>query len=249
MVVAAVPEAEGEDKSGPLNAARGVVARSSNAITSSQAAFGLLRHLVSGSKLRFQREGFDLDLTYILPSMIALGLPSTGVEQIYRNPISEVRQFMDKYHPRRYVVVNLCDEREYSDEEFPDAVVLRYPFADHHPPALLALYNFCVQAYQFLKKHTDNVMAVHCKAGKGRTGVMICRRVGDAHLARCRRARCSSPRMRALEWTCERAEITCSRVHPPWRAATCYTRSSRGAATPITPFDNSAPDGLLMATR
>lgn len=134
-----------------------------------------LRQLVSGSKMRFQREGYDLDLTYVLPRLIALGLPAySALEQIYRNPISEVRSFLDHYHGQRYAIVNLCDERDYADVEFPLASVLRYPFPDHHPPALPALYNFCVWAYQYLRRDEANVVAVHCKAGKGRTGVMIC---------------------------------------------------------------------------
>lgn len=51
-----------------------------------------LRKLVSGSKQRFQRDGFDLDLTYVQPQLIALGLPASGlIEPLYRNPLSEVR--------------------------------------------------------------------------------------------------------------------------------------------------------------
>jgi len=92
-----------------------------------------LRQLVSGSKQRFQREGFDLDLTYVLPRVIALGLPaSSAIEQLYRNPIAEVRDFFNRYHAS-YTLVNLCDERDYGDDEFPDAILMRYPFPDHHP--------------------------------------------------------------------------------------------------------------------
>ena len=83
---------------------------------------------------------------------------------------------MDRYHREHYAIVNLCDERDYGDGEFPEATVLRYPFSDHHTPALAALFNFCVRAHQYLTQQGGNVMAVHCKAGKGRTGVMICRR-------------------------------------------------------------------------
>ncbi len=37
-----------------------------------------------------RREDFDLDLTYITPRVIAMGLPSFGVEAQYRNQGSEV---------------------------------------------------------------------------------------------------------------------------------------------------------------
>ena len=52
-----------------------------------------LRALVSGSKLRYQADGFDLDLCYLSPQLLALGLPASGViEPLYRNPRSGVRR-------------------------------------------------------------------------------------------------------------------------------------------------------------
>ena len=59
-------------------------------------------------------------------------------------------------------------------EEWPGAArVLRYPFADHHAPALRALHAFCERAAAFTREDAQRLIAVHCKAGKGRTGVMI----------------------------------------------------------------------------
>jgi hypothetical protein len=45
---------------------------------------------------------------------------------------------------------------------------------DHNPTDLIMMLEFCVDAYLYLAQHEDNVIAVHCKAGKGRTGLMIC---------------------------------------------------------------------------
>ena len=49
----------------------------------------------------------------------------------------------------------------------------RYPFPDHNPPPMELILPCCQHIHSFLQKHDDNVVAVHCKAGKGRTGLMI----------------------------------------------------------------------------
>jgi hypothetical protein len=67
-----------------------------------------VRGLVSMKKIRFQRGGFDLDLTYITPQLIAMGFPSKGREAIYRNPRSAVHRFFATYHPGQVRVYNLC---------------------------------------------------------------------------------------------------------------------------------------------
>ena len=48
-----------------------------------------------------------------------------------------------------------------------------FPFDDHNPCALAVIEKFCTSVDTYLALHPDNVIAVHCKAGKGRTGTMI----------------------------------------------------------------------------
>ena len=84
-----------------------------------------------------------------------------------------MKRFLDKRHPGRYCVFNLCQEKRYAAAKF-DGNVVEVPMLDHHPPTLAQLKFFCHALSKWLLQHPDNVAAVHCKGGKGRTGVMIC---------------------------------------------------------------------------
>ena len=131
----------------------------------------LVRQLVSKAKNRFCFDEFDLDLTYITPKIIAMGKPSTSIEGMYRNKLEDVQEFFNKRHPNHYKVYNLCEENCYPDNTFYAQGF--YPFQDHEAPPLDLIYPFCEDAKKFLDESEENVVAVHCKAGKGRTGTFI----------------------------------------------------------------------------
>jgi hypothetical protein len=65
-----------------------------------------LRTLVSSGRRRFNDDDFDLDLTYITPRVIAMALPSFGVESAFRNPASEVQRFLRAKHPDQFLIVS-----------------------------------------------------------------------------------------------------------------------------------------------
>ena len=131
-----------------------------------------IRALVSKKKIRYRLNGFDLDLTYITPRIIAMGFPSDDMEQVYRNPYIDVYRLLQTQHSSKYNVYNLCAERDYDSALFHQRVY-RFPFDDHNAPALASILGFCQHASAWLAADVDNVVAIHCKAGKGRTGVMI----------------------------------------------------------------------------
>uniref|UniRef100_A0A7S1TU70 Phosphatidylinositol 3,4,5-trisphosphate 3-phosphatase and dual-specificity protein phosphatase PTEN n=1 Tax=Phaeomonas parva TaxID=124430 RepID=A0A7S1TU70_9STRA len=131
-----------------------------------------IRQLVSKRKRRYKQDGFDLDLSYVADRIVAMGYPSLGVEAIYRNPMDEVQRFFNTKHPHRYRIYNLCSERAYDLTGKFDKVE-RFPFDDHNPCALEVVQEFCASVESYLAEHDDNVVGIHCKAGKGRTGLLV----------------------------------------------------------------------------
>jgi len=102
-----------------------------------------------------------------------MGYPSEGKEGVYRNPLSEVRKFFKKFHDGHYRVYNLCSEKKYPASKFEGERVAEYPFDDHNPPPFDLMVPFCQDVEAYLKEDKENVVAIHCKAGKGRTGTTI----------------------------------------------------------------------------
>ncbi|CAI5716531.1 unnamed protein product [Peronospora farinosa] len=122
-----------------------------------------LRAAVSGSRVRYMQDGFDLDLTYITPKLIAMGYPASGVEKTYRNDINEVSTFLNSRHPNAYRVYNLS-ERNYDYNKF-EGRVSECGFPDHHPPPLQLLLDIMNDMIQWVAKSPKHVVVVHCLAG------------------------------------------------------------------------------------
>ncbi|EKX48545.1 hypothetical protein GUITHDRAFT_51991, partial [Guillardia theta CCMP2712] len=139
-----------------------------------------LRTAVSQNKRRYKKHGYDLDLTYITNRVIAMSAPAFGGHTAYRNDIHVVARFLSLRHHGKFFVFNLCDTYTSSDGSMgnyhPQMLynqVQRIPFEDHAPPLLAELIYFCQEASSWLQRDRKNVVVVHCKGGKGRTGVMI----------------------------------------------------------------------------
>jgi phosphatidylinositol-3,4,5-trisphosphate 3-phosphatase/dual-specificity protein phosphatase PTEN len=115
-------------------------------------------------------------MAYVTKRVIAMGYPATGFESVYRNSLAEVIRFFNTYHNDNVKVYNLCLEKEriYEKKFFNKSLVGLFPSKDHNPCPIKLILEFCVDIILYLIKNPNGVAAIHCKAGKGRTGVMIC---------------------------------------------------------------------------
>ena len=70
---------------------------------------------------------------------------------------------------------NFCprSENEY-DAAYFNNQVSRFPFPDHHPPPLSMIPLVTRTMHDWLNQNDKNVVVIHCKAGKGRSGTMCC---------------------------------------------------------------------------
>ena len=105
-----------------------------------------------------------------------MAYPGNGMEGTYRNNILDVSAMLNEYHRGHFCIYNLSG-RKYDhslfDEKNPECVQDWCYFPDHNPPPLPLLFELLLHMHRFLMADSQNVVIVHCLAGKGRTGTLI----------------------------------------------------------------------------
>jgi protein-tyrosine phosphatase len=119
-----------------------------------------IKHKVSQNRKRYIDEKYDLDLSYITPKIIAMGLPSSGINAYYRNDENEVAEFLKEKHNEKFMIWNLS-MKDYDIEKF-DNQVLSFGFPDHHNPPISTLFQIVKSIDSWINAGTDNVAVVHC---------------------------------------------------------------------------------------
>ncbi|XP_076922319.1 phosphatidylinositol 3,4,5-trisphosphate 3-phosphatase and protein-tyrosine-phosphatase PTEN1-like [Bidens hawaiensis] len=132
-----------------------------------------IRRLVSQKRRRLLVGGYDLDMSYITPRILAMSFPAERMMAIYRNPMWQVKEVLEMRHRGHYKVYNLCIEEEYDPSHF-NGFLERYPFDDNHVPPLALIKGLCESVNSWLSSDPKNIVVIHCMAGKGRTGLMVC---------------------------------------------------------------------------
>lgn len=112
------------------------------------------RKLVSGKKRRFERAGWNLDLTYITNRIIACGFPATGAAGLYRNKRADLLDFFEAHHADMLKVYNLCAEQDmwYDQHAMRKFSIGRYCFPDHNVCRLRRMFDCCLDAALFLQR-------------------------------------------------------------------------------------------------
>mmetsp|Transcript_82900 Transcript_82900/g.257802 ORF Transcript_82900/g.257802 Transcript_82900/m.257802 type:complete len:608 (+) Transcript_82900:74-1897(+) len=136
-----------------------------------------MRRITGENKRRFvsQEHDFDLDLVYVTPRLISMSVPAAGpITRLYRNPLHEVVRFFETFHAECYLVVNACPELPYPSIAFQTGLVELFDVQDHAPPLMSQVVHFLHMALAWTAADAENVLAVHCRGGKGRTGSFCC---------------------------------------------------------------------------
>ncbi|MES1909144.1 MAG: hypothetical protein MHM6MM_001942 [Cercozoa sp. M6MM] len=117
---------------------------------------------------------YDLDLSYITPRLIAMGVPCTGLASLYRNNLQHVADFLNTHHRDHFHIFNVHYESgaKYDYSKFNNRV-LEAGWPDHQAPPLCHLTDLCARMQRYLDSHPENTAVIHCRAGKGRTGTLI----------------------------------------------------------------------------
>jgi len=104
-----------------------------------------------------------------------MGFPSEKGEAFYRNPMPEVYRFFETLHQNNYYIYNLCAEKEriYDPSKF-HGRLKHFPFYDHNAPPINLIAECCIDIHAWLQEDEEHMVGIHCKAGKGRTGLIIC---------------------------------------------------------------------------
>ncbi|KAI4352516.1 hypothetical protein L6164_006759 [Bauhinia variegata] len=132
-----------------------------------------IRNLVSKQRRRLLIAGYDLDMSYITDRILAMSFPAERMRAMYRNPLWQVKSVLDLRHYEHYKIYNLCIEENYDPTNFHGRVE-SYPFDDNHVPSLEMIKTFCRSVDSWLSSDPKNIAVIHCMAGKGRTGLMVC---------------------------------------------------------------------------
>ncbi|XP_056292724.1 tensin-1 isoform X5 [Pseudoliparis swirei] len=125
----------------------------------------------SASLLQALEEGYELDLVYITERIISVSFPGGVEEPGYAANLREVASMLRSKHGHSYLLFNLSEKRYDISQLNPK--VLDFGWPDHHAPALDKICSICKAMDTWLSADSHNVVVIHNKGNRGRTGVVV----------------------------------------------------------------------------
>ncbi|KAL7991823.1 hypothetical protein Chor_016079 [Crotalus horridus] len=113
----------------------------------------------------------ELDLVYVTERIIAVNFASLSEEQTFCSNLKEVAQMLKSKHGDNYLLLNLSERRH--DISKLHCKVLDFGWPDLHTPALEKICSICKAMDTWLNADPHNVVVLHNKGNRGRTGVVI----------------------------------------------------------------------------
>ncbi|XP_077176740.1 tensin-1 isoform X6 [Paroedura picta] len=113
----------------------------------------------------------ELDLVYVTERIIAVNFASSSEEQTFCSNLKEVAQMLKSKHGDSYLLFNLSERRH--DISKLHSKVLDFGWPDLHTPALEKICSVCKAMDTWLNADPHNVVVLHNKGNRGRTGVVI----------------------------------------------------------------------------
>ncbi|KAM4560094.1 tensin-1 isoform 2-T2 [Odontesthes bonariensis] len=125
----------------------------------------------SQSAVQAMEDGYEVDLVYITERIISVSFPGGADERSYSTNLKEVATMLRSKHGEHYLVLNLSEWR--SDLSQLNHKVLEFGWPDHHAPALDKICSMCKAIDMWLSGDPHNVVVLHNKGDRGRTGVVV----------------------------------------------------------------------------
>ncbi|KAF6722240.1 Tensin [Oryzias melastigma] len=123
------------------------------------------------SVVQTMEESYEVDLVYITERIISLSFPGNAEERSYATNLKEVATMLRSKHGEHYLVLNLSEWR--NDLTKLNPKVLEFGWPDHHAPALDKICSMCKAIDTWLNGDPHNVVVLHNKGNRGRTGVVV----------------------------------------------------------------------------
>uniref|UniRef100_A0A3P9J2H2 Tensin-2 n=1 Tax=Oryzias latipes TaxID=8090 RepID=A0A3P9J2H2_ORYLA len=150
-----VPNLQGSTKSASLKK-RGSLPRS-------KSVEQVMEHVMEGH--------YDFDLTYITERIISVFFLPDLEEQRYQRNLKEVASMLKSKHQDNFLLLNLSENRH--DITRLNPKVQDHGWPDLHAPPLERICAICKAMETWLTSDPQNVVVLHCKGHRGKTGVIV----------------------------------------------------------------------------